>query len=188
MGLQEPVDAISLIARRLNGIGIPYMITGSVAAIFYGRSRATMDIDIIIDMEGLDPVSFSAAFAPEHFLDVEMVKDGLATNEMFNALPMRGGPKIDFIPLKPELLELTKFERRLWKDWHGTPVCVITGEDLALSKLEWARPSMSERQLGDVRAIMSFGAIEDVEYFEFWVERLDLHAIVEASKQTRYEA
>ena len=165
-----------------------YMLTGAVAAAFYGRTRATMDIDIVIDTEGLELVAFAQAFEPEHFLDIEMVKDGFARLEMFNALPLHGGPKIDFIPLRNELFELTKFERRMTKDWHGTPVSVISGEDLALSKLQWARSSMSERQLADVRAIISFGAVEDVEYFEYWVETLGLHAVMEASRATRYES
>ncbi len=188
MSLPEPVDALSRIARRLDVLGCAYMLTGSVAAAFYGRTRATMDVDIVIDTVGLDPVEFSGAFAPEHFLDVEMVRDGFATLEMFNALPVGGGPKIDFIPLRNELFELTKFERRVTKDWHSTALSVITGEDLALSKLEWARSSMSARQLADVRAIMSSGAVNDAAYFEFWVETLDLYAVLDACRTAGYES
>lgn len=33
----------------LGEVGVPYMLTGSVAASFHGRPRATHDADIVID-------------------------------------------------------------------------------------------------------------------------------------------
>ena len=40
---------IGELTARLDAAGIPYMIVGSIAALVHGRSRATMDIDIVID-------------------------------------------------------------------------------------------------------------------------------------------
>jgi hypothetical protein len=36
------------IARALNEAGIPFMLTGSLAAAYYGTPRATQDVDLII--------------------------------------------------------------------------------------------------------------------------------------------
>jgi hypothetical protein len=186
--LADPVDALTQIARKLDSIDAAYMLTGSVAALFYGRERTTVDIDIVVDMQTTTPDILAQVLEPEHFLDVEMVRECLKINYMFNALPMTGGPKIDFIPLKPDISEQTKFERRVTKDWHGTPVSVITAVDLVLSKLDWAKSSMSERQLADVRSIMSFGEVVEDEYFERWIRLLGLEAVLEASRTTGYDA
>lgn len=186
--LTDPVDALTQIASKLNKLGVGYMLTGSVAALFYGRERSTVDVDIVIDMRTTTPEALVDALAPEYFLDIEMVRECLPLEDMFNALPMAGGPKIDLIPLKRAPFEQLKFERRRTMDWHGTPISVITAVDLALSKLEWAKMSMSERQLADVRGIMSFGEVVEDDYFRRWVERLGLGEVVEASRTVRYDA
>ena len=36
-----------IFTRKFHELGIPYMISGSVAAIFYGEPRLTSDVDII---------------------------------------------------------------------------------------------------------------------------------------------
>ena len=40
---------LRVVAARLEAAGIPFMLTGSVAAAFHGAGRATMDIDVVID-------------------------------------------------------------------------------------------------------------------------------------------
>jgi hypothetical protein len=35
----------------LESPGIPYMVVGGFAAIFYGQPRLTIDVDIIVDMK-----------------------------------------------------------------------------------------------------------------------------------------
>lgn len=42
-------DLLRLIGSRLDDAGIPFMLTGSVAAAFHGAGRATMDIDLVIE-------------------------------------------------------------------------------------------------------------------------------------------
>lgn len=186
--LTDPVDALTQIASKLNELGAPYMVTGSVAGLFYGRERSTVDVDIVIDMHRTMPESLVEALGPEYFLDIEMVRESLPIEDMFNALPMMGGPKIDLIPLKSEPFEQLKFEQRITVDWHGTPVSVIRAVDLALSKLQWAKISLSERQLADVRGIMSFEGVVEDDYFRRWVERLGLEELLDASRAVGYDA
>lgn len=183
----HPSDAITIIAQRLDALRLPWMLTGSVAAFFYGRERSTNDIDIVVDCERMGIDGFVKAFEPEWFLDPEMVRDSVRNGFMFNAIPLTGGPKIDFIPLKDDLFERTKFRRRVVEDWHGTPIQVCTGRDLALSKLIWAKDTFSQRQLADIRAIMSSGLVEEDDEFSRWVARLGLEAVLDASRTTRYD-
>jgi len=188
MAPQTSQDALTVIARKLNDLAVPWMLTGSVAAFIYGRDRSTVDIDIVIGCARLIPGELVRSLEPEYFLDEQMVRDSLRSGEMFNAIPMTGGPKIDFIPLKPDPFEQTAFRRRASVDWHGTILSVATGKDLVISKLRWARESLSERQLADVRAIMSLGLVDEDEDFRRWVARLGLGETLDASRETRYDA
>ena len=36
----------------LDATGVPFMLTGSLAAAYHGAGRATMDIDLVIDPNG----------------------------------------------------------------------------------------------------------------------------------------
>lgn len=43
------LDVIWVFLEPLNHAGIPYMVSGSVAAIFYGEPRMTHDLDLIVE-------------------------------------------------------------------------------------------------------------------------------------------
>ncbi len=42
------VDLILLFVRPLQQAGFRYIVTGSVAAIFYGEPRLTLDVDLVV--------------------------------------------------------------------------------------------------------------------------------------------
>jgi hypothetical protein len=107
---------------------------------------------------------------------------------MFNAIPAMGGPKLDFIPLTSDPFDQVAFKRRIIHDWFGTPAFVVSGMDLVLNKLRWAKTSMSERQFADVRAILSNDVITDTAEFERWVRILGLQRGLDASRASGYEA
>ena len=46
----EP-DLFHIFVKRLNCLGIRYMITGSVASTIYGEPRLTHDIDFVIEIQ-----------------------------------------------------------------------------------------------------------------------------------------
>jgi len=173
----------------LNRAGLRWMLVGSVAAFLYGHERSTHDIDVVFDPKGVNPSVVAAAFAPDYMLDPLMLEDTLKTGYMANALPLRGGPKIDLSPLRDEPFEQTAFARREERDWHEQTIPVISPADLVIAKLRWAKDSWSERQLGDVRAIMATGRVDEHnDDFNRWIDRLSLRDLLDASREAGYEA
>ena len=43
-------EILRTVVTQLDAAGIPFMLTGSVAAAAYGAGRATMDVDLVIDV------------------------------------------------------------------------------------------------------------------------------------------
>ena len=107
---------------------------------------------------------------------------------MFNVIPLSGGLKTDFIMLRDEPFEQAKFRRRRRLLWCAGTVWVIDPADLVLSKLLRARGSRSERELADVRIIMASGSVAEDDEFNALVEQLDLRELLDASRETRYDA
>ena len=44
--MQSP-EPFRIFTRKLHGLGLRYMVSGSVAAIYYGEPRMTNDVDLI---------------------------------------------------------------------------------------------------------------------------------------------
>lgn len=64
--MQSP-EPYLIFTRKLNELGIQYMVSGSVAAMYYGEPRMTNDVDIIVFLRREDVRRLQSAFAEEAF-------------------------------------------------------------------------------------------------------------------------
>ena len=119
-----------------------------------------------------------------------MVRDSVQRQMMFNALPLLGGGlKVDIAPLPDRPFDQSAFKRKQYVEWQGLGIPTVSPDDLVLSKLRWAKESLSDRQLADVHAIMAMELVdEDDDYFRDWIQRLGLSQALEASRSSRYDA
>ena len=60
--MSEELEVLKEVARRLDDAGIPYMVTGSIAANFYTVPRMTGDIDIVVELSERDIGRFIPLF------------------------------------------------------------------------------------------------------------------------------
>lgn len=147
----------SEVVHVLDRLGIPYMVVGGFAAIFYGEPRLTIDVDIVVKMgpEQLKP--FVEAFpAPEYYASEEGILDSLRRNLPFNVIHPSTGAKIDFIPLPDDSFTRAAFQRsrRMEYDEAGRSAVFITAEDIIIAKLIAFRETGSEKHLRDVRGVL----------------------------------
>lgn len=52
-------------------------------------------------------------------------------------------------------------------------------EDLIISKLFWAKESLSALQLGDIHKLLTGHVVLDREYIRHWINELDLQQVYE---------
>jgi hypothetical protein len=124
----------------------------------YVTARATMDIDVIIEIEHSDIERFERRFAGDYYVSLESIRRARERYSMFNVLNFTTGVKVDFITRRPTPAEAAKFDRRRVSRIGETEFWVISKEDLILSKLWWAKDSHSERQFEDVRSLIESGS------------------------------
>ena len=154
----EIFDTLKDVVVRLNDLGVNYMVTGSVAMASYVKARATMDVDVIVEIEEEIINNFEQRFAGDYYVTIESIRRAKALCSMFNVISQATFIKVDFILRKPNRFETAKFERRRLSKLGELEFWVISKEDLILSKLDWAKDSLSERQFEDVRALLESGA------------------------------
>ena len=173
-------DLLALVIPQLDGAGIPYMVTGSLASSYHGEPRATRDLDLVIDpspatLERLVDSLVASGF----YVDRDVARNALAERSQFNAI----GPsaeKVDFVIRKERPFSVEELGRREPADLLGTPGFVTSAEDLVLAKLEWAADSDSDRQRRDVVGILAAAEDLDAAYIERWAPALGVQEAWEA--------
>lgn len=171
---------------RLEGAGIAYMLTGSVALSYYAEPRMTRDVDLVVELAGRDPASIVALFTPDYYISETDVRRALAASTMFNVLHLQNVVKLDFIVRKDTPYRRREFERRHQVQLPGFKAWIVSREDLILSKLVWAKDSASELQLRDVRALLAAGA--DEAYLGRCAGELSVTALLKECVNGRHDA
>ena len=167
------------IVGRLERLGVPYMLVGSVAALAHGRSRATQDFDVVVRVDETSLRAFLADLPKDQFYVSESAAlDALRRSTMFNVIDMATGWKVDLVPLKRRPFSRREFDRRTTMELLGERLFVATVEDTILAKLEWSKlGGGSTRQLEDVRELLRIhhGRLDDA-YILAGIEELGVQA------------
>jgi hypothetical protein len=175
--MSEELEVLKEVARRLDGIGIAYMITGSTAANFYAVPRMTRDIDIVVELSERDIGKFILAFEKDHYLEPETVREAVKNKGMFNLIHDQYIIKVDFVVRKDTPYRRREFSRKKKISVDGENLYIVAPEDLILSKLVWAKDSKSEIQLRDVQNLLQSVKGLDRRYLARWGKQLGVDSL-----------
>lgn len=175
--MSDELDVLKFVTAQLEGAGIPYMVTGSMATNFYAVPRMTRDIDLVIELSQGDVDRVTRLFQKDFYIDRDMVREAIRGHAMFNIIHNALVVKVDCVVRKDTEYRREEFARRRAVLIAGQQVSIVSPEDLILSKLDWAKESRSQLQLDDVRNLLRSVQGLDSEYLNRWVERLGLSTI-----------
>lgn len=183
MKQEDPRYLLAKIANILQRLKIPYLVTGGMAVLIWGRPRFTADIDIVVEMKTEDINSLTKALSElgkASYIEKNMAEEALRRGGEFNFIHGNTGIKVDFWVLKKQPFELSRMKRRIVKYILGQKVYFSSPEDLILSKLQWYEQSQSNRHLEDVESILRIsGKKLDWDYLKDWAERLGFREILD---------
>lgn len=165
-----PIRILHNFAEKLETLKIPYMLSGSTAMMYYSVYRLTADIDIVLELGPNKETRLFSVLEPEYYVPREAVRRAISSSRMFNVIHTRTAYKVDCIIKKTSEFQKAVFDRRRMVDFYGKDIWIITVEDLILSKLLWAKDSMSEMQFKDVKNLMK--TEHDTVYVESWLDKL----------------
>lgn len=179
--MQEP-DLFLVFVEPLNRAGIPYMVTGSIAGIFYGEPRMTHDVDMVVELDSRRIGDFVALFPsdefycpPEAVIRAEVRRD---TRGHFNLIHLASGFKADIYPVGRDPLHTWAIERRRAEKMAGIEVLMAPPEYVILRKLQFYQEGGSDKHLRDIRSMLELSApVIDRNELEARVSQLGLSAI-----------
>ena len=164
------LDIVRDVSKRLEDVGIDYMLTGSIAMNYYAEPRMTRDIDLVIALCPEDSGRVVQIFNHDYYISREAVESSIKHQSLFNLIHNESVIKVDCIVRKQSGFRLNEFERRKRVKLRDFETWVVSKEDLILSKLYWAKDSHSEFQLRDVKNLVSSGC--DRDYIQRWTHDL----------------
>jgi hypothetical protein len=161
-----------------------------VASSAYGIARATLDVDLVADLNELPIHSFVEALRDAYYIDEDRVSDAVRRRSSFNVIHLATMIKIDVFVLKSRPYDRVAFGRarmeNLSEDEATRRYYVASPEDVILNKLDWYRlgGGVSERQWNDVLGILKVQHLSlDVVYLRHWAEALGLSELLRRALQ-----
>jgi len=150
-----------IFTRKLEEAGLAYMVSGSVAATFYGEPRMTNDVDVILFLGKGDLGKLEAAFPDDEFYrppsEIIAIESARSQRGHFNLIHHPTGFKADIYPVSDAL--------HRWGMAHARKV-IVGGDTLSIAppeyvivrKLQFFREGGSVKHLRDIkRMLMAFG-------------------------------
>ena len=97
---QEQNDILGDFARRLEKIRFEYMLVGSMALAHYAVPRATVDIDVVVEIPPESIDEFIKEFESDFYIPVKRAQQAARQKGTFNILHNQTLLKIDCVVLK----------------------------------------------------------------------------------------
>ena len=176
--MPEP-ELFLLFVRPFNRAGIRYIVTGSVAAIFYGEPRLTHDVDFVVflnekNIQQLGEIFPPADFylPPEETIVTEVARD---KSGQFNIIHMDTGFKADLYLTGRDELNAWAFRRKRQVQFEGETVVLAPPEYVIIRKLEFYREGGSQKHLRDIRSMLAVSGDQmDRTELDEWIRRRGL--------------
>jgi hypothetical protein len=188
MSLAEPIAVTLELVSGLEGLGLDYVVGGSVASSLHGIPRATQDIDIVVVLWGKDVDGFVKRFESSFYVDRDVVMDAIKRRASFNIIHLATMYKVDVFVADRSDLVREELNRRLAVELGEPPrkVWVCSAEDIVLQKLDWYEQGnrISDRQWLDVQGVLKVqGAKLDLSYLHRWADAKGLSDLLKKALQ-----
>jgi hypothetical protein len=173
-------DLPLVFTRKIDALGLRYMVTGSVAGVLYGEPRVTHDVDIVLVLRPIADIKpFAAAFPLEEFYcppEEVILQEALrAQRGHFNLIHHESGFKADVYLVSRDPLHRWALGERRQVEVDGEAVWLAPPEYVIVRKLEFFREGGSEKHLRDIEAILRVSAeLVRLPIIMDWVQQLGL--------------
>ncbi len=168
----EILNLLKFISEVFNNLQIPYMLGGSMAMNFYAVSRATRDIDIVVNLKEND-VELFLSNLNNFYYNKNTILQEIKRKGMFNIIDNSSGFKIDLMILKDTEYTNQAFQQRKIYNDLGFEVYVTSLEDLIIAKIQWIQQLYSDRQENDIKMLLQ-NPDKDINYLKYWINKLSL--------------
>ncbi len=161
--MDENLQAALRVADALDALGVRWFLGGSLASSAHGVPRATLDADIVADLQPQQVKLLLKAIGEGWYADEQAMRDAIANRSSFNLIHLDTAMKVDvFVPKhrKFDAEQFDRVQRTPVAEGSSIEVPVCAAEDIVVAKLEWFRMGheTSDRQWNDILGVLRLNA------------------------------
>jgi hypothetical protein len=174
------VVAVAPVAECLNRLHVRFFLTGSAASSAHGIARASLDVDLVAELDPVHVERFVACLAEAYYVPLDALRAAVTERRSFNLIHLATMFKVDVFVSRRRDYDVVAADRAqpesIDDDASATRLPTATAEDTVLRKLEWFRRGgeVSERQWWDVVGVLKVTRHADREYLRSWAVRLGI--------------
>ena len=173
-------DLVSIFISPLNRTGIPYMVTGSVAAMLYGEPRMTHDVDLVVELHrnSIDTLVREFPVSEFYLPPVEVIGIEIARRQRghLNIIHHRTGYKADLYIQGNDLLHEWGMKHKRVMQIAGEEISIAPVEYVIVRKLEYYREGGYQKHILDIAAMVRISEqLLSMTVIEKWVDKFSLN-------------
>ena len=177
-------EAVLAVIEALEGLGVGYMLVGSLSSNFYGIPRATQDADFVIQFGQVTLADLRQRLGPAFHFDRQTTFETVSMTVRHIVHVPECNFKIELFRLSDDEHDRERFRRRQRATILGQEVCLPTAEDVVVTKLCWAATRTPAKDRDDVRNVIAMqGDRLDWKYIYFWADRHGTRALLDEIRQ-----
>lgn len=176
-------ELLAFLAETFDDLDVRYLVTGSMATVFFGEPRFTNDIDVVLELDLAKVERFCQRFpAADFYLSEPAIREAVHHHSQFNIIHPTSGLKVDVMIPDDSPFNRSRLSRVVReKTSDDVEICFASPEDVIIKKMEYYRLGGSEKHLRDITGVLKVcGERVDRSYIDGWAERLDLAEIWQA--------
>jgi hypothetical protein len=186
MNGSDLLAALRPVLDTLGRLGVRHFVGGSVASSAHGIARASLDVDVVAELQPAHAGVLVAALRDAYYIDELRVREAIQGRRSFNLIHLATMFKVDVFVSRGRSFDDSSFSRARQEHLSQEPgdpgIPLGSAEDVLLAKLEWFRKGgeTSERQWEDVRGLLRVGAgTLDSDYLAHWAATVGVADLLE---------
>jgi hypothetical protein len=174
-------DLVVAVFDALIALGIPFMVSGSLASNFYGVPRATQDADLVLGLDRLVVDAFRERLGERFEIDAQLAFETVTGSRRIIARAKESAFQVELFDLTDDPHDRERFARRRLVQVLNRTIALPSAEDVVVTKLRWARAAGRRKDLEDARNVVAVqGAALDWPYMSRWCGDLDVLDLLDA--------
>ncbi len=179
------VAALGPVVEAFEALGVRYFLGGSVASSAHGVARASLDADVIVELDPSHVERLALWLTGAYYTPIDQMRTAAVERRSFNLIHLATMFKIDVFVSKGRPFDRSAAERArrhlIGDEGPDGGFFVASAEDTVLAKLEWFRlgGETSERQWWDIVGVLRVGADADRTYMRRWSAVLGVSDLLE---------
>ena len=179
------IAAILPVTTCLDQIGVRHYITGSAASSAHGIARASIDVDLVAELEPEHVDRLISCLGDAYYIPTDTLRAAVKQRQSFNLIHLATMFKVDVFVSRGRPFDRAAADRAVLETFEEGSAAVrlptATPEDTVLAKLEWFKRGgeVSERQWWDIVGVLRVAQHADREYMRTWAISLGVADLLE---------